>query len=190
MVLASVSIGPAIRGAQPAVTFLANGEESDGWSWLRDAEGSQRAAWSFWGTPTGEPLTITFGLLATDSADDGTGVPAQLWLTIGSIESGAPGPVLLGPGPVIFPNVSPPDDPAGSATLGSVTIPPEELSPTMQGIWVLVERRCPDGSVIPVDLAVNRDAVKVTGLDLAGSCTGACPLASTSATPSVPPSPV
>jgi hypothetical protein len=45
-----------------------------------------------------------------------------------------------------------------------MTIEPDELSPTMEGLWVLVERRAPAGGVVASLLAASREAVTVTGL--------------------------
>ena len=177
---------PATASGQPAETFLSNGDEISGWEWLRDPGGCAYGTWSFWGTPTVEALTITFGLLATDGVNGGPGVDAQAWVTVGGIESDAPGPAILGPTLLTFPNVSAPDDPVGYTTLGTATVQAADLSPTMQGIWVLVERRAPSGEVLPVDIAVDRDAVTVTGLAGMLSELSASPAPSASSVPSVP----
>ncbi len=164
VVAALLAMLPASTAAEPDTMFLSNGDEISGWQWLRDPGGSQYGTWSFWGGGGDVPLTITFGLLATDGMNGGPGVDARAWVRVGAIESGGPGPALVGPSLLTFPNVSPPDDPVGYTTLGTVTILADELSPTMEGIWVLVERRGPTGDVLPEHLAVNRDAVTVDGL--------------------------
>lgn len=180
---------PVMTDAEAPDLFLSNGDGIAGWQWLRDPGGGQYATWSFWGRDAGQPVTVTFGLLATDGVNGGPGVDARAWVTIGSIESGAAGPAIKGPSLLTFPNVSAPDDPVGYTTLGTVDILAEELSPTMDGLWVLVERRGPTGDVLPEHIAANRDAVTVEGL-AAPPCDGPCPPApdpSPSAAPSPPP---
>jgi hypothetical protein len=158
---------------EPNVTFLSNGDEIQGWQWLRDADGNQYATWSLWGTPSGETVTVTFDLLATDAIDGGPGVDARAWVMVGPIESGAPGQAITGPSLLTFPNVSAADDPVGYQTHGTVTIAPEDLTPGMEGLWVLVERRGPTGEVLSEHIAVNREAIGVTGLTPATTC-GRC----------------
>lgn len=154
--------------ASPATTaatlFLATGDPIEDWWWLRDDAGSQYATWTLPGTPAGTPVTITFGLLATDAANGGPGVDATAWVMVGAIEDGAPGPAIIGPALMTFPNVSLADDPVGYQTLGTVTIRADEVSPYAEGLWVLVERHSPAGVVVPTHLAVNREAITVTGL--------------------------
>lgn len=164
---------PATATAEPPELYLSNGDDISGWQWLRDADGCQYATWSFWGGDAGQPVTVTFGLLATDAMNGGPRVDARAWVTIGAIESGAAGPAIKGPSLLTFPNVSAADDPVGYTTLGTVDILAEELSPTMDGLWVLVERRGPTGDVVPEHIAVNRDAVTVQGL-AAPPCDGPC----------------
>lgn len=155
---------PATASADPQALYVSNGDEISGWQWLRDADGCQYATWSFWGGDAGRPVTVTFGLLATDGVNGGPGVDARVWVTIGSIESGAAGPAIKGPSLLTFPNVSTVDDPVGYTTLGTVEILAEELSPSMDGLWVLVERRGPSGDIVLEHIAANRDTVSVQGL--------------------------
>jgi hypothetical protein len=157
-------------GAAPSVApltaglYLATGDQIEGWSWLRDDAGCAYATWSFFGTPTGDPVVVDLGLLATDAVNGGPGVDGVAWVAVGPIVDGAPGPASFGPVPLELPNVSPESDPVGYQTAANVTISADELGPGAGGVWVLVERRGPTGEVVPVHLAATRDAVTVAGL--------------------------
>lgn len=161
-------------GAAPSVTpgpapltaglYLATGDQIEGWSWLRDDAGCAYATWSFFGAPTGDPVVVDLGLLATDSVNGGPGVDGLAWVTIGPIVDGAPGPASFGPVPLPLPNVSPEGDPVGYQTAATVTVAADELGPGADGVWVLVERRGPTGEPVDVHIATTREAVTVTGL--------------------------
>ena len=117
----AVSVIPA-RGAEPAIGFRSDGDEIAGWHWLRDPAGRTTATWYVHGARTGDPIVLTFHLLATDRASGGPGVDARVWLTVGPLAEGATGAAAWGPELVTFPNVAPSDDPVGYATEGTVTI--------------------------------------------------------------------
>lgn len=167
-------------GPQPlnAGLYLATGDQVEGWSWLRDPAGDAYATWSFFGTPTGEPVVVQLHLLATDGpnggpAGDGVapavdglapGVDGRAWVTVGPIVADGPGPASFGPLPLDLPNVSPAGGPLGFQTAATLTIAPDELGPDAAGVWVLVERRGPTGAVIEVSLGTTRSAVTVSGL--------------------------
>lgn len=154
--------------------YLATGDPIEGWTWLRDDAGSAYAAWSFFGRPEATAVIVTLHLLVTDAADGGPGLDGNAWVAIGPIVDGAPGPAAFGPLPIELTNVSPPDDPVGYLTEANVALRPEELGPDVTGLWVLVERRGPTGTVVPSHIATTREAVTVTGL---------APVASPSASP-------
>lgn len=155
---------PAI-GAEPEIGFRSDGDEIAGWWWLRDRPGRTSATWYVHGAPTGEPIVLELGLLATDRVSGGPGVDALIWLSAGPLADGAEGPVAWGPELVRFPNVAPPDDPVGYATRGSVTIDAGLIRADAPGIWVHIERRGPDERVIVRHIAANAGALRVTGIE-------------------------
>jgi hypothetical protein len=145
--------------------YLATGDLIDGWTWLRDDAGCAYATWSFFGRPDAPSVLVTLNLLATDAVNGGPGVDGHAWIAIGPIVAGAPGPAAYGPVPIELTNVSPPDDPVGYLTEANVALRPEELGPDATGLWVLVERRGPTGTVVPGHIATTREAVTVDGLE-------------------------
>jgi hypothetical protein len=160
-------------GPQPlhAGLYLATGDQVEGWSWLRDPAGDAYATWSFFGSPTGEPVVVELHLLATDRPNgepgiDGLapGVDGRAWVSIGPIVDGTPGPASLGPLPLDLPTDAPAGGSQGFQTAATVTIAPDELGPDVAGVWVLVERRGPTGAVMEVQLGAARDAVTMSGL--------------------------
>ncbi|MFN8623876.1 MAG: hypothetical protein U0869_24305 [Chloroflexota bacterium] len=163
VVAALAAMGAPAQGQEPAIAFFSTGDQVEGQAWLQDEAGAQYATWTAWGTPTGEALTLTLDLVTTEP-----GVPAQAWVTVGAIESGAPGPAIVGPSLV---DLSVPGgsgvsvDPVVRATL---TVSPADLPPATEGLWVLLERRGPGGIPVALPLGVQREALSVTGLGIAG----------------------
>lgn len=163
---ADPSPGPTGDRPQPlsAGLYLATGDPIEGWTWLRDEAGCAYATWSFFGRPSGPSVLVTLNLLATDAVNGGPGVDGHAWIAIGPIVDGAPGPAAFGPLPIELTNISPPDDPVGYLTEATVALRPEELGPDATGLWVLIERRGPTGTVEPGHIATTREAVIVDGL--------------------------
>ncbi len=155
----STTAGPAAR-----TTFHVNGDEINGWWWLRDAAGEQRASWEFFGTPTAEDVTLDIEVLATDTVDGRPRVDARFWLSYGTIVSAAAAPPRSDPHLVVLPNTSPSGDPVGYTTTGSYTLPRSEVAPGAIGIWVRIERAGPDGSVVREHIAVRESSVLISGL--------------------------
>ncbi len=104
----AASVLPA-RGAEPVIGFRSDGDEIAGWHWLRDPLGRATATWYVHGARTGDPIVLTFTLLATDRASGGPGIDARAWVTVGPLADGATAPATWGPELVTFPNVAPPD---------------------------------------------------------------------------------
>ena len=151
--------------------FTVFGDQISGWWWLRDGAGNQRASWAFLGQPIGDQLRIDLDLLATDTVNGGRDVDARFWLTYGPmIEGGGGGPVGQ-PRLVTLKNISPPGDPVGYTTAGSIFVPVPELAPGAIGFWVGISRRGPDGRVLSTHIAVREASVSLSGLNGAAGAT-------------------
>ena len=88
---------PRLPSRRFSVDFETNGDEVNGWWWLRDAAGAQQASWGFPGVPAGDQVTLDFRLLASDAITGGAGVAARFWLSYGPIvEAGVSGAVAGG----------------------------------------------------------------------------------------------
>ena len=156
---------PAPTVASPAsADFTVNGDQINGWWWLRDAAGTQRASWAFSGTPMADQIRIDMNLLATDTINGGRGVDARFWLTYRTVVEGGGGGPLSEPRLVVLKNSSPPSDPVGYTTTGSYLIPSSEIAPGAIGLWVGISRVGPDGTVLSTHIAVQEMSVQVSGL--------------------------
>ena len=155
---------PTAAAAPPNPDFSVDGDQISGWWWLRDGAGSQRASWAFFSLPTGDQLRIDMNLLATDTFNGGRDVDAQFWLTYRTIVAGGGGGPLSTPRLVTLKNISPPDDPVGYNTFGSVFVPVAEIAPDAIGFWVGITRVSPAGSVLSTHLAVRQASVQISGL--------------------------
>jgi hypothetical protein len=162
--LGAAGMVPAAQAADGAHSFEVDGDEISGWWWLRDPDGVQHAEWTFQGTPV-DDLVVQLYLLATDTVSGGPGVDARFWLSVGAVVDDARVGPYLGPELVTLPNVSPPDDPVGYTTRGEVRLDRATIPGEAVGIWVTIERRGPDGSVVTEHIAVNDASVVILGLE-------------------------
>ena len=153
---------PAIQ-----VDFEVNGDENNGWWWLRDEAGAQQASWGFFDVPAGNPIELDLDLLATDTTTGASGLDARFWLSYGAITE-ADGTATYAPGvePVLvtLPNTAPAEDPVGYTTSGTYTIAARDIAADADGIWVRIARLGPDGSVLPENLAVAEASVRVASV--------------------------
>ncbi len=144
------------------VDFEVNGDENNGWWWLRDAAGTQKASWGLFGVPAGSEVTLDLNVLATDAAGGRAGTDARFWLSYGAIVesnvASAPGgdPVL-----VTLPNTPASDGSLDYTASGKYTIPSAELPGGTRGVWVRIARAGPDGKVLPEQLAVTESSVQI-----------------------------
>lgn len=161
----SSAAAPAtLAGAPYTVDFVTDGDQIQGWWWLRDRAGTDRARWVFRGVPTTGDLTLSLDLLATDGVNGGPGVDAQFWLSYGSATAETEDPAG-GPTHVTAPNVSPRSDPVGYTTHQTFTVTRSSLPEGTNAIWVNITRN--DGSgggVVAEHLAVREQAVTIEGL--------------------------
>jgi hypothetical protein len=155
---------PPPVGTPPNIDFEVVGDEISGWWWLRDAAGSQRASWAFFGTPVADQVRLDINLLATDRVSGPPFVDAQFWLTYGPILDGGNGPALADPILATLKNSSPENDPLGYATSGFFTITRSDIPSGAIGIWVGITRRGPDGTVLPTHIAVQAASMQASGL--------------------------
>ena len=135
----------------PRHLFVATGDPVDGWWWLRDAAGRQYATWSFAGRAGGRAGHGHVRAARHGRGERRPGVDATAWVTVGRHRGRRAGPRDPGAQPADLPGrVAGGRCPSAYQTLGTMTIAPDELSPTMEGLWVLVERRAPTGGRGPV----------------------------------------
>ena len=145
------------------VDFETNGDESNGWWWLRDASGQQQASWGLAGLSRAGQVTLDFRLLASNAENSGGGADGRFWLRYGPIvEAGAPDVSGATAVLITLPNTSPDDDPLGYAISGSYTLP-ADTTPGSRGTWVRLSRVGPDGTVLPGHLAVTAASLSVAG---------------------------
>lgn len=175
--------------AAPAysVDFVSDGDLIQGWWWLRDRAGTDRARWVFRGVPTTGDLTLSLDLLATDRVNGGPRVDGQFWLSYGSAtaETGDPagGPTL-----VTAPNVSAKDDPVGYTTHQTFTITRSSLPEGTSAIWVLITRNDgTGGGVVDEHIAVREQAVTIEGIGGGTTSSSSSSTSSSSTTSSTEP---
>ena len=178
---------PPPPGLAADVDFEVNGDEINGWWWLRDAAGTHGASWAFFGTPVADQIRLDMNLLATDKVNGAPFVDAQFWLTFRTIVEGGGGSALSEPVPVMLKNASPDDDPLGYGTTGSFTIARSDIAPRAIGVWVGISRRGPDGTVLPAHIAVQAASVRASGLARPTETPGATggPVESTTPSPTI-----
>ena len=155
---------PPPPGPRVDVDFGVNGDEINGWWWLRDAAGTHRASWAFFGTPVADQIRLDMSLLATDTVNGRPFVDAQFWLTFRTIVEGGGGSTLSQPVLMTLKNSSPEDDPLGYATNGFFSIARSDIAPGAIGIWVGISRAGPDGKVLPTHIAVQAASMQASGL--------------------------
>jgi hypothetical protein len=114
--------GPSPTPNQTADSFTSNGDLISGWYWLGDSAGQQYAQWVFRHTDAGGPFRLELEMLATNQADGGSGYPARFWLTYGPAGDGGLHAAFGDPLLVELPNISPPNDPLGYTTRGTLTL--------------------------------------------------------------------
>jgi hypothetical protein len=165
--------------------FETGGDVIEGWWWLRDGAGTNRAMWVFSNVPMSTRIRLDLHMLATDRIDGPRGIAARFWLSYGSASAGTG--AASGSAIVSMPNVSPPGDPVGYTTQGVFDILPASLPAGTTAIWVIV-RRCDENgaSIVPEHLAVQEDSVSVYG---ASGGADATPSATASPTPTPTPQP-
>ena len=177
----------AAAPAPPSPDFSVDGDQISGWWWLRDGAGRQRASWTFLGLPTGDQLRIDMNLLATDTINGGREIDAQFWLTYRTMLAGGGNGPLSTPRLITLKNISPPDDPVGYDTSGSVFLPAAEIASNATGLWIGMTRVGPDGSVLSTHIAVRAASVQVSGLG--GPAKSPAPTSGPNSTPSPTASP-
>ena len=158
-------IPPTVSVPYPArASFDVIGDEINGWWWLRDPRGAQKASWAFFGKPAAGQITLQLELLATDRVNGGPGVDARFWLSYGPIVETASSP-LGTPHLVVLPNTSPEGDPVGYTATGTYPIHSSDIPAGALGVWVRIGRLGPDGQVVPEHIAVREASVTITGLE-------------------------
>lgn len=151
------SVGLAVAQGMTASHFESNGDRIAGWYWLRDSELRQMAEYGFDTVPTTGDLVLDFHVLATDRVSGGPGHEAVFDLLVGYPGDGGMGGVFKVI-TVTLPNVSPPDDPVGYHTRGSVTIDRATLNvfmPRTKSLYLMIMRRSADANHI----AFRKDSV-------------------------------
>ena len=159
----SIAAAPSSAPA-PHTSFDVNGDEISGWWWLRDTAGNQQAVWGFFGVPNLDQIKVNLELLATDGVNGGPGINARFWLSFGAIAADGGAPPIGEPSLMTLSNTSPPGDPVGYTNTGSFTITRSQLPSGAIGLWVKIGRAGPDGSVVPVHIAVREASVQIAGL--------------------------
>ena len=153
------SVAPAPPPTAPPA-FTTQGDYIQGWWWLRDRAGTNRAVWTF-GVPATGDIVLDLNLLATNRVSGGPGFDAQIWLSYGA---GRTVGQAAGEQFLTLPNVSPPGDPVGYTTHGTFTIPRSSLPAGTTTIWVKITRSdSAGGSIVTRHIAVNAAGVTVTG---------------------------
>ena len=152
---------PAPPSVQYADDFTTDGDEIQGWWWLRDDAGAQSAQWVFGRMPGGGTIELQLQLLATNARSGGPGFPARFWLTYGPAGNTF-GPAAEAPVSVELGNVALLEDPVGYTTRGTVVLDYDALPPNTTDVWVAINRRAPDGSVEPYHVAAQMESVVVT----------------------------
>ncbi len=167
--------------------FTVDGDEINGWWWLRDPAGTQSAQWllalpgttpSEGGGSPSSAVRIDFEVLATSQASGPPGVDARFHLSWGPVVDGAPGP-LVSSRPVTLENVDAPGDSPGYTNRGSVTIRRSALG-TATWMWVRITRVDESGG----NLTSEHVAVRSSSVTLAGG--GATTTTTTPGTTSPP----
>jgi hypothetical protein len=159
---------PGIAGVGvplPSSAFDADGDEIQGWWWLRDPEGARSATWAFFGVPSGEQIGLDLEVLATDTLNGRAGVDAHFYLTYGSIVDGGPAAAPALPASVTLPNHPKEGDAVGYRTTGGYVFPAADLAPGATGVWVRIGRRGPDGRIVSEHIAVRASSVRISGLE-------------------------
>lgn len=129
-------------GGGLADSFESDGDEIEGWYWLRDPELTQSAEYLFRRIPRTGDVTFAITALATDRVNGGRGFDAEFRLIYGFPGAGRMGGLFRAVN-VRLPNVSPSDDPVGYLTRGAVTLPRErvdEVLPASGDLYVRIER--------------------------------------------------
>jgi hypothetical protein len=94
VVLWHLAAGSAAAGGITADRFASNGDLISGWYWLRDAQGSQYAEYTWLNPPRTGDITLEFTVLATDRVNGGPGVNAHFDLLVGFPGAGNMGGVF------------------------------------------------------------------------------------------------
>ncbi len=149
----------------PSSTFDVNGDEIQGWWWLRDAAGAQQATWAFFGVPSGPQVDLDLEVLATDTVNGRSGVNARFYLTYGSIVDGGPAQAPAVPALVELPNHPKSGDAVGYRTTGGFIFPSADLAPGATGVWVRIARVGSAGAMVPEHIAVRASSVRISGLE-------------------------
>ena len=174
----------------PRLTFATDGDEISGWWWLRDDAGAQKATWAFFALPAGDPIRLDLSLLATDTYNGGPNVPADFYLSYGSIVNGsAVSPSDGDLHAVHLRNTSPPGDPVGYTATGTYDIPASALVPGAIGLWVRIGRLGPTEPLIATHVAVRADSVSIEGLPPGGGGPGVTPGPDRTTSPGETPAP-
>ncbi len=151
-----------IAAAAPhyADSFVSNGDEIEGWYWLRDADLNQTAEYLFTDIPQQGDITLQITALATDRASGGPGFDARFELIYGFPGTGRMGGVFQVM-TVVLPNVSPEGDPLGYLTRDTVTLPRElvdQVLPQSGALYIRVKRL----DAADHHVAFNRDSIVMT----------------------------
>lgn len=160
--LALVAAGALFAQGMMPSHFESNGDQIAGWYWLRDSGLRQTAEYGFDSMPTTGDLVFDFHVLATDRVSGGRGFDAVFDLLIGYPGDGGMGGVFK----VItvkLSNVSPPDDPVGYHTRGSVTVDRATLDvfmPRTKSLYMMILRRSPNDNHI----AFRADSITLRGV--------------------------
>ena len=146
----ALALGAALAQGMTPSHFESNGDRIAGWYWLRDSALRHTAEYGFDTVPTTGDLVFDLHVLATDRVSGGRGHDAVFDLLIGYPGDGGMGGVFKVIS-VTLPNVSPPDDPVGYHTRGSVTIDRASLDvflPRTKSLYMMILRRSPDDNHI------------------------------------------
>lgn len=162
IVLSAVGPGgePALSGASD---FQTNGDEIQGWYWLRDEARQQFARWQFStaSVPVGSQ-TVSFDVnaLATNTYNGGPGFPADFRVALVD-QNGTTVDSQI----VQLPNTAPPGDPLGYACHGLVSLNWPAL--TGDHFFILVTR----DPQMNNHVAFNRDSMMLLGTGTGGTTT-------------------
>jgi len=147
------------------VDFEVNGDENNGWWWLRDGAGTQMASWGFFGVPAASEVELDLTLLATDTVAGKPGVDARFWLSYGAIVEGNVANAPDSDAVLVTLSNAPSDEGSLDYTAsGTYTISSADLPNGSLGVWVRIARAGPDGTVLPEHLAVTESSVRIADL--------------------------